>query len=64
MTIAELKRQLDDVSISLENKARDTQSLFPEDSETRKALAMVYEDIGREIGTLASIILEFEKEKN
>ena len=64
MTIAELKRQLDDVSISLENKARDTQSLFPEDSEIRKALAMVYEDIGREIGTLASIILEFEKEKN
>ena len=64
MTIAELKKQLDDVSISLENKARDTLSLYPEDSETRKALAMVYEDIGREIGTLASIIFEYEKEKN
>ena len=64
MTISELKKQLDDVSISLENKARDTLSLYPEDSETRKALAMVYEDIGCEIGTLASIIFEYEKEKN
>lgn len=64
MTITELKEKLDDVSISLEEKARETLSLLPQDSETRKALAMVYEDIGREIGTLASIILEYEKEKN
>ncbi len=64
MTIDELRRQLDEVSLSLEQKANDTLSMYPQDSEIRNALAVVYEDVGREIGTLANIIVTYEKEKN
>ena len=64
MNVDELKRQLDDISLSLEQKARDTLSTLPQNSEIRNAISMVYEDIGREIGALANIIIEYEKDKN